>query len=149
MSEMNGAPDDDRGDFTISCVVDAPRERVFAAYTSADAIPHFWAPEGVEIPRESVELVPEPGGAFNMVMVVGEDSYPMTGTFAEVVEPEYVGFHEPGVDIRCTISFTDLGDGRTEVTVLQTNVPAEFRGPNAEAGFSSSFERLAVYLSQD
>jgi uncharacterized protein YndB with AHSA1/START domain len=136
----------ERGDFSISCEVDAPRQTVFAAYTDPDAIPHFWAPEGVEIPRESVELEPVAGGAFNMVMKVGEDEFPMTGTFAEVVEPEYVAFHEPGLDIRCVISFDDIGDDRTRVTVLQTNVPEEFRGENAEMGFRSSFTRLIAYL---
>ncbi|MBM3664177.1 MAG: hypothetical protein FJW92_00020 [Actinobacteria bacterium] len=136
-----------RGDFSTSCEVDTPRERVFAAYTDAAAIPHFWAPEGVEIPPDSVDLEPVPGGAFNMVMKVGGDDYPMTGSFAEVVTPEYVSFHEPGLGIRCVISFDDIGDGRTRVTVLQTNVPEEFRGENAEMGFQSSFRRLAAYLA--
>jgi len=135
-----------RGDFSISCEVDAPPERVFAAYTDPEAIPHFWAPEGVEIPPDSVELEPVAGGAFNMVMRVGEHEVPMTGTFAEVVEPEYVAFYDGGSDIRCTISFEATGDGRTRVTVLQTNVPEEFRGENAELGFQSSFRRLAAYL---
>ncbi len=138
-----------RGDFQISCEVDAPRERVFAAYTDPEAIPHFWAPEGVEIPPESVDLEPVPGGAFNMVMKVGDDEFPMTGTFADVVAPDHVAFHEPGLDIRCVISFEDIGEGRTRVTVLQTNVPEEFRGENAEMGFQSSFRRLAAYLGGD
>ena len=137
----------ERGDFTISCEVDATRERVFRAYTDPEAIPHFWSPEGVEIPPESVDLEPVPGGAFNMVMKVGEQEFPMTGTFADVVEPDYVAFNEPGLGIQCTISFADIGDGRTRVTVLQTNVPEEFRGENAELGFQSSFRRLATYLA--
>ncbi|MGB1626632.1 MAG: hypothetical protein ACPHET_02550 [Miltoncostaeaceae bacterium] len=44
------------------------------------------------------------------------------------------------------MSFEGTGDGRTRVTVLQTNVPEEFRGENAELGFRSSFRRLAAYL---
>ena len=135
-----------RGDFSISCEVDAPRERGFDTYTDPSAIPHFWAPEGVEIPPDSVDLEPVPGGAFNMVMKVGDDEFPMTGTFSDVQGPDFVEFHEPGLDIRCTISFDDIGDGRTRVTVLQTNVPEEFRGENAEMGFQSSFRRLAAYL---
>jgi uncharacterized protein YndB with AHSA1/START domain len=93
-----------------------------------------------------VELEPVAGGAFNMVMKVGGQEYPMTGSFAEVVAPEHVAFHEPGLDIRCVISFDDIGDGRTRVTVRQTNVPEEYRGENAEMGFRSSFDRLATYL---
>jgi uncharacterized protein YndB with AHSA1/START domain len=136
-----------RADFSVSCIVDAPRERVFAAYTDPAAIPYFWAPEGVIIPPESVELVPEPGGAFNMVMMVNDDSYPMTGTFSDIVEPEFVQFVEPGLGIVCTISFNDMADGRTEIVVLQTDVPEEYRGEMAEMGWESSFNRLKGYLA--
>ncbi len=136
-----------RAVFSVSCIVDAPRERVFAAYTDPAAIPYFWAPEGVIIPPESVELVPEPGGAFNMVMMVNDDSYPMTGTFSDIVEPEFVQFVEPGLGISCTISFNDLADGRTEIVVMQTDVPEEYRGEMAEMGWESSFNRLKGYLA--
>ncbi len=79
-----------RGDFATSCIVDAPRERVFATYTDPAAIPHVWAPEGVVIPPESVELVPEPGGAFNMMMMVNDDAdeAKAMGLVNEVVQPE-------------------------------------------------------------
>ena len=136
-----------RADFRVSCIVDAPRERVFAAYTDPEAIPHFWAPEGVVIPPETVELVPEPGGAFNMVMVVGEDEYPMSGSFSDLKAPEYVQFVEPGLGITCTISFNEMADGRTEVDVLQTDVPEAYRGEMAEMGWESSFNRLKAYLA--
>jgi uncharacterized protein YndB with AHSA1/START domain len=94
-----------------------------------------------------VELVPEPGGAFNMVMMVNDDSYPMTGTFSDIVEPEFVQFVEPGLGIVCTISFHDMADGRTEIVVLQTDVPEEYRGEMAEMGWESSFNRLKGYLA--
>ncbi len=136
-----------RGDFATSCIVDAPRERVFAAYTDPAAIPHVWAPEGVVIPPESVELVPEPGGAFNMLMMVNDDAYPMTGTFSDIREPDYVQFDEPGLGITCTISFNEMADGRTEVLVEQTNVPEAYRGEMAEMGWESSFNRLKAYLA--
>jgi hypothetical protein len=45
-----------------------------------------------------------------------------------------------------TVTFVDLGDGRTEVTTHQTNVPAMYRTPEAQAGFATSLDRLDVYL---
>ncbi len=136
-----------RDDFSVACIVDAPHERVFAAYTDPAAIPHVWAPEGVVIPPESVELVPEPGGAFNMLMMVNDDAYPMTGTFSDIKKPDYVQFDEPGLGITCTISFNEMADGRTEVLVEQTNVPEAYRGEMAEMGWESSFNRLKAYLA--
>jgi hypothetical protein len=46
-----------------------------------------------------------------------------------------------------TITFTDLGDGRSEVVTHQTNVPAEFRSPEAQAGFRTSLDRYDAYLA--
>ena len=45
-----------------------------------------------------------------------------------------------------SITFTDLGDGRTEVFIHQTNVPEMYRTPEAQAGMQSSFDRFAAYL---
>jgi hypothetical protein len=42
---------------------------------------------------------------------------------------------------------TPLGDGRTEVTIHQTDVPAMFRSPEAQAGFLTSLDRFGVYVA--
>jgi hypothetical protein len=47
-----------------------------------------------------------------------------------------------------SITYTDLGDGRTEVVTHQTNVPAFALTPEAQAGFQTSIDRLDVYLAQ-
>ena len=41
----------------------------------------------------------------------------------------------------------ELGDDRTEVTIHQTNVPEMYRSPQAQAGFNSSLDRFAAYVS--
>jgi hypothetical protein len=46
-----------------------------------------------------------------------------------------------------SLTFTDLGNGRTEVVAHQTNVPEMFRSPEAQAGMQSSFDRFAAYLT--
>jgi hypothetical protein len=45
-----------------------------------------------------------------------------------------------------TITFTDLGDGRTEVITHQTNVPAMYMSPAARAGFETSLRRFDDYV---
>jgi hypothetical protein len=41
-----------------------------------------------------------------------------------------------------TISFTDLGNGQTEVVTHQTNVPSHY----ARAGFETSLRRFEEYV---
>jgi hypothetical protein len=45
-----------------------------------------------------------------------------------------------------TITFTELGDGRTEVITHQVNVPAALRSADAQAGFLTSLDRFDVYV---
>jgi hypothetical protein len=46
-----------------------------------------------------------------------------------------------------SITFTDLGNGKTEVVAHQTNVPEMFRSAESQAGMQSSFDRFAAYLA--
>jgi hypothetical protein len=56
-------------------------------------------------------------------------------------------FSEPDVEggMTTSLTFTDLGDGRTEVVTHQTNVPEMYLAPEAQAGMQSSFDRFAAY----
>ena len=80
---------------------------------------HFWGPVGVSTPIENITVDPRPGGVFETIMVNDADGeeYPSRGVFVEVVEPERLVWTEPDVEGGMTTSstFTDLGDGRTEV----------------------------------
>ena len=69
--------------------------------------------------------------------------------FVEIVEPERIVLTEPDVEGGMTTSttFTDLGDGRTEVVIHQTNVPEMYRTAEALAGMQSSLDKFAAYLA--
>jgi uncharacterized protein YndB with AHSA1/START domain len=75
------------------------------------------------------------------------EEFPGRGVFVEVVEPEKLVWREPDFGITCTSTFVDLGDGRTEVHIHQTDLPEQFATPEAEAGFNSSLDRFAAYLA--
>ena len=66
-----------------------------------------------------------------------------------MVEPEKLVWTEPDVEggMTTSVTFTDLGDGRTEVFTHQTNVPEMYRSPEAQAGMQSSFDRFAAYIA--
>ena len=72
---------------SITRVFDAPRERVFAAWTNAEMLAHWFGPEGFSVP--SCESDPRPGGVFRLCMRSpdGKD-YWVRGTYREVQRAE-------------------------------------------------------------
>ncbi len=140
-------PDADQVEITISRVIDAPRERVFAAYVTPEQLAQFWAPAGLTIPLSTVVIEPHAGGAFEAVMVAGSDGteYPMKARFVEVAEPGRIVFTVPASGRLTELTFTDV-EGRTKVTFHQTNVAVEAQA-DTESGVTSSLERLASLVT--
>ena len=128
---------------------DAPRELVFSCMTEPEHLTHFWGPVGVSTPLANITVEPHPGGRFETIMVNDEtgEEYPSRGVFVEIVEPEKLVWTEPDLGITSTSTFVDLGDGRTEVHIHQTNLPEQFATPEAREGFNSSLDRFAAYLA--
>ncbi|HSA48516.1 MAG TPA: SRPBCC domain-containing protein [Yinghuangia sp.] len=139
----------DNGDGEVTFVreFDAPRERVFAAYTDPDQIVKFFAPEGFSVPRESVVLEPHVGGRCELTMVGMGMEIPINGVYLEVAAPEKLAFHVPGEPMKQEITLTDLGEGRTRLTLRQTDVPEQMRGEMAHMGFDSSWNLLENHLA--
>jgi uncharacterized protein YndB with AHSA1/START domain len=139
------------GEVTYTRTYDAPRELVFRCMIEPEHLTHFWGPVGVTTPVENITVDPRPGGAFETLMVNDADGalYPMRAVFVEVVEPERLVWTEPDVEggMTTAVTFTDLGDGRTEVVTHQTNVPEMFLDPANQEGMKSSFDRFAAYLT--
>ncbi|MFM8303145.1 MAG: SRPBCC domain-containing protein [Actinomycetota bacterium] len=135
------------GTLSISRVVAAPIERVWAAYMDPDQFVQFWAPEGVEIPRDSVVIEPFVGGRFECTMVVDGVPQPNAGTFVEFQEKEHFRFGEPadGEGFSSVMSFTAV-DGGTRIDVEQRGIPLQFHDA-ATAGFTSVFDQLERLLA--
>jgi uncharacterized protein YndB with AHSA1/START domain len=144
MNEQATAP----GELNFTRRFDAPRDLVFRCLIEPEHLTHFWGPAGVSAPVEHIKVDPRPGGVFETVMVNDADGsqYPTRAVYVEVVEPERLVWTESHSGMTVTATFTDLGDARTEVHIRQTNVPEEFRSPQAQAGFLTSLDRFAAYL---
>lgn len=138
------------GELSYTRVFDAPRQLVFRCMIEPEHLTHFWGPVGVTTPLENITVDARPGGVFETIMVNDSDGsrYPMRAVYVEVVEPERLVWTEPGTGMTTTSTFVDLGDDRTEVRIHQANVPEAFRSPEAQAGFSTSLNRFAVYLGK-
>jgi uncharacterized protein YndB with AHSA1/START domain len=68
--------------------INAPRDRVFAAWTTPEIMRRFMSTENVEIGKLSADL--RVGGAFNIEMVRAGGSLVVRGTYREVRPPERV-----------------------------------------------------------
>ncbi len=139
------------GELTITRTYDAPRDLVFECMITPEHLTHFWGPVGVHTPLENIKLEPRPGGSFDTVMINDEDGaeYPNHAVYVEVERPTKLVWIEPDVEggMKTSLTFNDLGDGRTEVIIEQTNVPEMYLSAEAQAGMQSSLDRFAAYVS--
>jgi uncharacterized protein YndB with AHSA1/START domain len=141
-------------EITITRVLDAPRELVWKAWTEPDQLARWWGPPGWSTPRETITAELRPGGTFRVTSVSDEDGTEMTvvGVYREVVEPERLVLEEPAEDswhegAVSVATFTDVGDGRTEMVVRATIHTTDEMRAQAEAGMAATFDRLAEHLA--
>lgn len=142
------AADSDLSELVITRTYDAPRELVFDCMTDPAHLTHFWGPTGVSTPIDNITVDLRVGGVFETVMVNDEngEQYPSKGVYTEITRPSVLAWEEAGGMVSRS-TFVDLGDGRTEVRLHQSKVPAMFRTPEAQAGMASSLDRFAAYLA--
>ncbi|MDB1087020.1 SRPBCC domain-containing protein [Streptomyces sp. ACA25] len=156
--EVGGPPEPERGvsaEFTLTRVFDAPRELVFRAWTDPDQLAGWWGPQGFRTPPATITSDAREGGEFALTMVHEADGaeYPVFGVFREVRAPERLvvttwSKPERGVgEWVATVTFADLGDGRTEMTFHTVGVTTEGVADQARTGWSQSFDKLAGHLA--
>jgi uncharacterized protein YndB with AHSA1/START domain len=140
------------GEFTYHRVHRASREQLFDCLTQPEHLTRFWGPDGTTTPVDGITVDLRPGGAFEAVMVNDSDgsSYTMSAVYSEVRRPERLAWIEAAIEggMTTTITFTDIGDGRTEVITHQTNVSPVMADPDARRGFETSLRRFADYVGQ-
>lgn len=137
----------------ITRIFDAPRERVFAAWTDPDQVAAWYGPEHFDTPRENVHIDLRVGGRWELTMVqLGTGTeYPLRYEIVELVEPELIVLRCPpmpemglpeGTVTR--IELHDHGD-KTRMTLSDGPYPRD-AGDRAEAGWNGAFDKLAVLL---
>lgn len=138
-------------------VFDAPRDRVFSAWTDPKHLAQWWGPNGFTTTTYLFEF--RPGGVWRFVMH-GPDGHDYQNriTFDEIVAPERIVYrHGGGDDVEPvqfiqTVIFEDLGNGQTRMTWRGKFPSAEERARvireyGADKGLVQTMARLADYAA--
>lgn len=137
----------------VERVFNAPRERVWRAYTDPKLVAQWWG-RGNKLDIERLEV--ERGGHWRFVEHAPEGVEGFEGRFREVTPPErLVQTFEwdgmPGYVAIDTTTFEDLGDGRTRVVATSLFHTKEERdgmlGSGMEGGMSDSYAALDRLLA--
>jgi uncharacterized protein YndB with AHSA1/START domain len=158
--------------FTISRIFDAPRDRVWRAWTEVEQLQQWWGPLGFVVTYCKLDL--RPGGLMHYCLRAPDGSE-IWGRFAyrEIVKPERLVWINAFSDkdggltthpmsptwpreMHTTVTFKALG-GKTEVTVEWLPVEGstdleratfEAGRPSMTMGWSGTMEQFAAFLAK-
>ncbi len=145
---------------TLTRVLNAPRELVYKAWTDEKHMAEWWGPKHFTNPVCQMDV--RPGGSLLIHMAWPGDGpvFPMKGVFYEVVEPSKLVFSSLafekedgtfGLENMNTITFEDLGNNQTKLTVYAVVLKAapEVSGALAgmDQGWSESLDKLASLVA--
>jgi uncharacterized protein YndB with AHSA1/START domain len=159
--------------FTLTRWFDAPRERVWRAWTDPRELAMWWGPHGFTNPEVEADF--RPGGKLRIVMRSPDGvDFPVIGEFLEVDPPSRLVFTDdvtdqapaewrtnldrnrpsspPGSPLRIVVEVSFIErDGGTLLTVTDTFASDEDRDAimrdGAVAGWSESMERLEALVT--
>lgn len=156
------------GELVITRTFNAPRERVWEAWTNPEQVKHWWGPEGFTAPSAAIDL--KVGGKYLLCMrsPEGQDFW-NTGTYREIVPMERIVCTDSFADAQgnvvpathygmsadfslemdLTATFEDVEGGKTRLTVRYNGVPGGEDRANAIAGWNQSLDKLAATVEQD
>lgn len=141
-------------DVRITRVFDAPRERVFAAWTEPEQVAAWFGPEGFDAPRERIRIDLRVGGRYELTMLRrGGGEFAIGYDIVELDEPGLivlrsdpmpeVGMHEPTV-VRVELH----ADGDRTRMVLSDGPHPPGGAAGAAAGWGGAFDTLAALLER-
>ena len=155
-------------DLVVTRVFAAPVELVWKAWTEPEYVMRWWGPDYFTSPSALIDF--REGGTSLVCMRApkdfgGQDMY-STWVYQKIVPMERIEFiqnladkdgnpidpAEIGMppefprDMRTVVTFKDLGNGKTEMTVIEYNMPTADTemGKNAELGLNQSLDKMAA-----
>jgi uncharacterized protein YndB with AHSA1/START domain len=129
-------------ELSITRVYAASPQQVWDAWTEPAQLARWWGKRGWIARPDSIVLDVRLGGSFRVTTVNEDDGSEMTndGVYTEVDEPHRLAFGET------VVTFTDLGDGRTEMQFHTTTTAQDALFGRMRRGVESAFDRLEEAL---
>ena len=169
MTKSNPAPK--KRDLVVTRVFAAPVELVWKAWTEPEYVMRWWGPDHFTSPSAKMDF--REGGTSLVCMRApedfgGQDIY-STWVYQKIVPMEQIEFiqnladsdgnqidpaslglpPEFPRDMRTVVTFKDLGNDKTEMTVTEYNMPTADTemGRNAELGLNQSLDKMAAIFA--
>lgn len=147
------APPSNR-DLVLTRLLNAPREKVYQAWTRPELLKQWFAPLPYTTPFAEMDV--RPGGS-SLIIMRGPDGVdlPNPGLFLDVVENErlvftdaYVNAWEPSAKPFMTVilTFEDAGGGKTKYTALVRHWTVEDREAHEKMGFHAGWGKATDQL---
>jgi uncharacterized protein YndB with AHSA1/START domain len=129
----------------------APRERVFAAFSSLDAMAAWFGPPGRSCLGDSVDF--RVGGSYQLRVKTPDEENIVSGVYREITPPSKLVFtwkwqddeDWEKVESLITIEFHAHGT-ETEVRLTQVGFPAVANRDRHSHGWNGCFDKLEAYL---
>jgi uncharacterized protein YndB with AHSA1/START domain len=129
----------------------APRERVFAAWTSAELLRAWFVPPGNEV--RAIAFDARTGGRYRIEMSSGAESFNVGGTITEFRPPERLAFtwrweeDDPATEFDTFVSldFIDRG-AETELVLTHTGLASNESRARHERGWNGCLDNLPAAL---
>lgn len=152
-SAATAATPDTSRELSLTRIINAPREKVFKAWTDPELLKQWFAPQPWTTPHAELDV--RPGGA-NLIVMRGPEGqeFPNRGIYLEVVENErlvftdaYTAAWEPASKPFMTVilTFEDLG-GKTRYTARVRHWSVADRERHEQMGFHAGWGKCADQL---
>jgi uncharacterized protein YndB with AHSA1/START domain len=159
-------------DLIVTRTFNAPVEMVWKAWTDPEYVMRWWGPDYFTSPSAKIDF--REGGTSLVCMRApkdfgGQDMY-STWVYQKIVPMQRIEFVQnltdengdlidPAVfgmppefprDTLTVVTFKDVGNGKTEMTVTQYNMPAADTemGKNAELGLNQSLDKMKAIFAK-
>ena len=154
MTTTQTPPAHDR-ELVLTRIIDVPREKLYRAWTDAEVLKQWFAPRPFTTPVAELDV--RAGGANRIVMRDAEgNDYPNAGVYLEVVPNEKIVFTDAFTEAWTpsdkpffvgTVTFEDLGDGKTRYTATARHWTEEARQQHEAMGFHTGWGICADQLA--
>jgi len=133
----------------IEKIINAPIEKVFDAWLDPAMLTRFILPDPA-MPQPEVENDPREGGRFTIIMHVGDDKLPHSGSYLTVDRPGRLKFSWESVyspdDSSVTLDFTAIDATTTKVELTHVKFLHEEARSDHEGGWGNILDKLDAVL---